>query len=190
MFATYTRKKEGNQIRLTFEEEISLAGCNKGIIPKLLKEKLSKDDRPPLAWTLPIARYYNNFDQTVIIDIKPNSKDETVFCELDAVFGFSHEEWSPVMFRLRQLFNAYTEDLRIDKENFIYPSDTEIIYTLSYLTGSFHNGDLIGKWVYPGSSSTNSVLLWSDAISFFNKQIEKFDPGFLDRSYKCIISQR
>jgi len=193
MFSLYDRYQCAERIRLKFCRRISLAGCNSGIVPAMLKQVLDLNDSPPLGWQLPIAGEYHKRNQSVIIDMKPNNGAEIVLCELDKVFGFSHPGWSPIMFRLAQMYNQNVDDddMDFDKQDFVCPPDDEleIIYTMSYLKGSFKEGKLDGTWVFPGRSSTNGLMLWPDAMTFFCEQIEKCDPGFLDKKTNFIKSQ-
>jgi len=188
MYALYNIKNDNGQTSLEFLKKISLAGCNHGIIPNLLKEKISKDQNPPIGWTINVSDYYNEKEQTVIIDIKPKNKrySEVFLCELDKIFGFSYKEWSPIMYRLKRLYSDISPE-KLNKNNFIYPKEPEIIYTMLYLSGSFKNGQLTGTWNYPGPSPTNALLLWSEAMTFFFKNVEKNDSDFLREKIKTII---
>jgi len=187
MYSIYDRQNSNGLTQLKFSKKISLAGCNVGLIPNLLKEKLTAKDTPPIGWTLFIADNFNKKSQSVIIDIKPNNTEnsEVFLCELDTVFGFSYIEWTPIMYRLKLLYSNKSPE-ELDKTNFIYPDNIEIIYTMLYLAGSFKNGQLTGKWIYPGRSSTNALLLWSEAMTFFHQQVKKHDPDFLNENIKTI----
>jgi hypothetical protein len=191
MYAVYDRYSQDQKIKLKFARKISLAGCNFGIIPAMLKEKLDFSDNPPLGWELSIAEDYHKNNQSIIIDIKPNNAEEIVLCELDRVFGFSHFGWSPIMLRLVQFYNDYATDVEINKHDFICPEEDqhEIVYTMSYLAGSFKDGELEGKWIFPGRSSTNALLLWPDAMTFFYEQVERYDPSFLNKKTNFIKIQ-
>lgn len=172
-------------MRLIQEEQTSLAGCNNGIIPIELKEVLSVSDNPPIGWTIPIAEKWNKDNYSVIIDIKPKA-NEIFLCELDTVFGYSYEGWSPIMLRLKLLYNeAISEEF--DKTNFIYPEMPEVIYTMYYLYGSICDGKLTGTWSPPYGTIT-ALLFWPEAMTFFFDQVRKFDPKFLNADFKQIRS--
>lgn len=182
MYAVYNIKNVENKIYLEcYDDEVSLAGINSGIIAAELGNILQAEHKPPLGWKLPIKKIYAAKEQKVIIDIKPSSTDEIVLCEIDSIFGFSYENWSPIMMRLRQLHNQDREE-GFDKYYFEYPAEenTEVIYTMAYLNGSFKDGELHGTWNWPGKSNTNSVLLWPEAMSYFIKQISRLDKKFID----------
>jgi hypothetical protein len=184
MYSWYKREKENEQIRLIWEEQTSLAGCNNGIIANELEEIIKRTDNPPIGWKLPIAEKWNQEDYSLIIDIKPNG-GEIFLCELDSVFGFSFEEWSPVMLRLKSLCSDATiEDL--DKKNFIYPGgESEIIYTMYYLYGSIRDGKLVGTWNPPFGTIT-ALLFSPESMTYFYEQVKKIDPDFLNANIKVI----
>lgn len=96
------------------------------------------------------------------------------------------------MLRIVQLYNHYVEDVQLDKRDFVCPPDDEleIVYTMCYMQGSFKDGELYGRWTFPGQSSTNGVMLWPDAMSFFYRQVEKYNPGFLDKQTNFIKKQQ
>lgn len=165
------------------EDRTSLAGCNNGIIPNELKEIISVSDNPPIGWTIPIADKWNKEDYSVIIDIKPNG-GEVFLYELDRVFGFSYEGWSPIMLKLKLLYNDTTKD-EVDKSNFIYPENPEVIYTMYYLYGSIRDGKLTGTWSPPYGTIT-ALLFWLDAMTFFVEQVKKFDPDLLTTDFKML----
>lgn len=143
MYSLYERISDTTQLRLKFKEQIKLAGCNWGIIPNLLADKLKPTDNSPIGWTLDISGHYNKNNKSVIIDIKPNNKTPEVFlCELDKVIGFTYDEWTPIMYRLNILFSGL-QSKDLDKTSFTYPDTTETIYTMLYLYGSFKNGELV-----------------------------------------------
>jgi hypothetical protein len=185
VYSWYKREDSTEQIRLIWEEQTSLAGCNNGVIASELKEALKPADNPPAGWTLPIAEKWNQEDYALIIDIKPKS-GEVFLCELDRVFGYSFEDWSPIMLRLKLLYSGLThEDL--DKKSFIYPEDPEIIYTMLYLSGSFRDGKLVGTWNPPFGTIT-AVLFEAEAMTYFYGQVKNYDPEFLTAAIKVIES--
>ena len=185
MYSWYKRTNKNGQIHLIWEERMSLAGCNNGIIANELKEIITATDIPPIGWTIPIAEKWNKQDYSVIIDIKPNT-EEIFLCELDRAFGYSFDDWSPIMLRLKLLYNDATKE-DLDKNNFIYPDDTDIIYTMLYLYGSIRNGQLIGTWNPPFGTIT-ALLFWPEAMTFFFEQVKKFDTNFLNAEIKLITS--
>jgi hypothetical protein len=78
-----------------------------------------------------------------------------------------------------------TTHQKLDKNNFFYPDDTEVIYTMLYLYGSIHDGKLVGKWNPPFGTIT-ALLLWPEAMTFFFEQVKKNDPNFLNADINLI----
>lgn len=185
MYSWYKRTNENGELHLIWEEQMSLAGCNNGIIANELKEIITATDNQPIGWTIPIAEKWNKQDYSVIIDIKPNT-EEIFLCELDRVFGYSFKSWSPIMLRLKLLYNDTTKE-DLDKSNFVYPDDTEIIYTMLYLYGSIRDGQLVGTWNPPFGTIT-ALLFWPEAMTFFFEQVKKLDPNFLNAKIKLTTS--
>src|SRR5580700_1758723 len=105
MFATF--KKEAGLDRTTFRagNKISLFGCNEGWIPWLLHEMMPQDQQEPFAWhvrideglALPGVREQFPDAQAIVVDIKPAAKDQFFACELLDVYGYSADEWTPML---------------------------------------------------------------------------------------------
>jgi len=184
MYAWYKRTNENGHIRLLFERQTSIAGCNNGIIASELKEIISPVDNAPFGWTIPIADKWNKEDLSFIVDIKPNAK-EIFLCELDRVFGYCYDGWSPIMLRLKTLLND--EDQGLDKKSFFYTDKTEIIYTMYYLYGSVKNGQLVGTWNPPWGTIT-ALLFWPEAMTFFFEQVKISDNHFLSSKTKLMTN--
>jgi hypothetical protein len=184
----YQRRVVEDKVHLIYEQgnDVSLAGYKNGIIAKRLKELVKKELATPFAWTIPIAKEYHSKNLSVVIDIKPNSSDEFFFCELDTVFGVCYDGWTPIMYRLKRIFEY--EQRGRDENHFIYDGvGYETIYTMLYLKGSFKDGEFDGNWIYPVRSSTNALLLWPEAASFFYKKIGQFDPQFINSDILEIV---
>ncbi|MGB8656423.1 MAG: hypothetical protein WCE90_01395 [Candidatus Zixiibacteriota bacterium] len=129
MYAIYQQVCEEGKLKLKlFEKDISLAGFKVGIIPNLLKSKLTQSDNEPHPWHLPILDIYKSQAKSVIIDIKPKNRkeDSILICELTDVFGYSDRLWTPILFRLNTLFVDLPSG-EIDKLCFEYPNDPGFI---------------------------------------------------------------
>ncbi len=176
MYAWYTRTIDKGQVRLEFEEQTSIAGCNNGIIASELRQVIGPKDSYPFGWTIPIADKWNKENYSFIVDIKPKAGGEVFLCELDRVFGYCYDGWSPIMLRLKTLLN--TNELT-DKMNFVCSDDSGIIYTMYYLYGSVKNGQLVGTWSPPFGTIT-ALLFWPEAMTFFVEQVKQFDNYFLN----------
>jgi hypothetical protein len=117
------------------------------------------------ALALPDVRAEYPKATAILIDIKPSAKDSFVLCELLDVYGYSADEWTPMLWRMRVLANAGPKDNHL--EDFDAPNDGAIIYNFVYAMGSVTDGVPSGKWTAPRPGSTNGVLLWPDALKYF-----------------------
>lgn len=183
MYAIYDKIKQNSNQYSTFAKEISLAGCNVGIIPKHLREKLQPAQTAPIQWELNIENIYSASEKSIIIDIKPNRKDQVLMGELTHVFGDSYkgsEPWTPVLFRLKIVayFNELSDIENFNKQVFRPHRNPDVVYTMGHLRGSVFKGDLIGTWS-PGRGSLNSLLLWSSTLNYFVSSIRKTDPDLI-----------
>lgn len=175
MFALYKKTINENIIKYTFEDTISIFGCNVGYIPKMLRGIIKKTANEPYEWQLLISDALTKMgidDRSIIIDVKPKDHKEVLLCELIHVYGFSLNEWTPALFKLRCLIEDEPVD-SINKESFIIENFKQInnIITFTSFAGSVKNGTLTGTWNPPSPSPTNSVLLWPDIIEYFKKFI-------------------
>jgi len=48
-----------------------------------------------------------------------------------------------------------------------FNENAEIIYSLLYMQGDFHDGKVRGTWNAPRPSSTNTPLLWPETFEYF-----------------------
>lgn len=185
MYALYSRVCENNQVKLEYADSECLAGCNSGVVARELKKVLKPTDNSFMGWKIPIAKIYNADGEAFVIDLKPKS-DEVLICELDTVYGYSYENWSPIMLRLRIL----STDEEIDKQKIVYSENkSEFIYTVLYLNGSIKDGKLTGKWIIPFGTVTG-LLFWSEAMTFFFEQVKLTDPSFLSHQVRMIENLR
>ena len=174
MFATF--KKEVGPDRTTFRlgEQVKLFGCNEGWIPWFVKLFMPPGQNEPYAWhvnvqealALPEVRKERPNGDAIIVDIKPATKGWFFVCELQDVYGYSADEWTPMLWRLRVLEiggNEKTNHL----EDFDAAHGGEIIHEFLYAMGGVSEGTPSGKWTAPAPSSTNGVLLWPKPLEYF-----------------------
>jgi hypothetical protein len=185
----YDAKVIGNSTHLRWHgEETSLAGCNNGCIVRELRKIIRSEINPPIGWTLPISEIYRKSNQAFVIDLNPNGKESNL-AELESVFGFSYlgdPGWSPVLLKLNGLTNGWSKD-DFDEDDFEYiTAQAEVMYTFLYLRGSFFNGEITGTWNFPAPSSTNSLLLYPEAMSFLFEMVKTHSPDFLSQKFQIL----
>lgn len=190
MYELFNRHSTAIGERFTFAAVTNLFGCRVGKIPSLLLRQTAAAQDEPYAWHIDIRRALTGPDgpsQSLIISLKPrNSRPNLSLYEVLDVWGYSANGWTPAMLRLRGLY--------IDEDPAVVanPADFEIeltkndvpIYSMLYLDGSISKGKLTGRWTAPRASSTNSVLLWPEALSYFFAMIQDRTPGVLTADWR------
>jgi hypothetical protein len=173
VFYFYQKMPEGNAHRYSMGEETSLFGCNVGFIAKSLGEILHpSDSEPNFCWHLSVQAAIERLgrrDQTLVIDLMPNADPPNLsLYEVADIWGYSDHGWTPIMLHLRALF-IEADPAQHDKRDFVRQASDieEPIFSMTYLKGSVRQGKICGKWLPPGPSSTNSVLLWPEVFDYF-----------------------
>ena len=186
MYASYLRSRVGErQSRYQFQKQISLFGCNKGIIPKLLRAKIPHGQGEPFCWHVDVVEELGSCagweGSTLVIDLKPKQNDKSLsLYEVMDAWGYCNCNWSPILLRLNGLF-VEQDPASINREDFVR-NDEEIdgpIYEFLYLNGSVKEGELVGKWTAPPVSPTNAALLWPDTLRYFVECIQACTPEVL-----------
>ena len=186
MYARYIRTRIGaDTTRYEFREQVSLFGCNNGLIPCLLRSKTPAAQGEPYLWHVDVVHELGNLpdyhNSTLLIDLKPKqNKSNLSLYEVMDVWGYSSFGWSPILLRLNGLF--VDEDPALTQRHDFSRNDTEVdgpIYEFLYLAGSVNEGKLTGTWNTPPVSSTNAALLWPDTLNYFIRCIRACTPDIL-----------
>jgi hypothetical protein len=180
MYYLYEVINEPPQRHFTRLEKTHLFGCNVGKIHQMLSQQLCGTENEPYSWHLPVEELLVPAKQALIIDLKPNNKEpNTVLSlyEVRDVWGYSAFGWTPGMMRLRGV-SIDGEPPISDAEDFAVEPipGNDSVYTFLHFDGTIRAGKLEGKWTAPRRSSTNSALLWPNAIEYFIKQIRETTP--------------
>jgi len=186
MYARYKKNYvSSDEINYQLLEEISLFGCNVGLIPNLLRKKTNLNQNEPYLWHLNIehelnlSRDYAN--STFIIDLKPKQiKTNLSLYEILDVWGYSDSTWTPILLHLNGLFVDANPNT-VNRNNFTISTKNieKPIYEVLYIDGSVSKGQLVGKWTAPPSSPTNAALLWPETLKYFFKCIQERSPSLL-----------
>jgi hypothetical protein len=172
MFGLYSRTENKSSTLYRFKKQINLFGCNVGFIPKMVSKCRLKKVTSAQTWYVDVHECLNSLgigNTSLLIDIKPNRTDELFICELINIWGYSYKVWTPVLFQLKEL--CYDNVSRKEAKTFLRLSkktEPTIIYSFLHMHGGIWRGKLFGKWSPPGPSSTNSTLLWPDALNYFH----------------------
>lgn len=180
MYLLYEKTERADCTDYVYKNDVSLFGCNVGYIPKLLQQQLTRFGQKtpePYEWHLNIPTSLQQEGQdnmTLMIDLKPKQSHNVSLYELMDVCGYSSSGWTPVMLCLRGIL--------VDEDPAKYPkkcfsqSNSKIdkyIFSMMYLHGSVKDGNIEGKWITPGPSSTNAVLLWPETLKYFSEKAKE-----------------
>ncbi len=183
MYFIYRVSSRSGQAEYVHVQEAHIFGCNKGVVPNLLRRRLSKDMSEPLFWHIDLIADLPTLygpEARLVIDLKPNSNSELALFELLDVWGHSESEWTPAMFRLRGLIvEGQKSEL---KEGRFTPHDEDLhktIYSFVYFAGTIKQGSIEGTWTAPRASPTNSALLWPETLRYFVRSIRTVTPEVL-----------
>jgi len=176
MYYIYKEEMEDNKVLFRQIKVTHLAGCTNGLIAKYLKKTINNSVTEPYAWHIASDKLFKTLclpGNILVIDIKPNSKEELSLFKIKNIWGYSSSGWTPIMLELKIIVhNKNPDDYNresVEPENY---EESDSVFTLLYLKGTIRNGKLEDKWIFPGRSSTNSVLLWPDARDYFISKMQ------------------
>ncbi len=116
-------------------------------------------------------------NSAVIIDLKPDAARNVSLYEIEDVWGFSNEDWTPLALRLRPLFvdHKHKNPDRF-KRRFPMPSEKAIgdnggaIHEFLYAS---HREGIDGPWRWGRNGVVNAALLWPDTFEYFVSSIRE-----------------
>jgi hypothetical protein len=115
-------------------------------------------------------------NHALIIDLKPDTIENISLYEVQDVWGFSNEEWTPLALRLKPLFVDHKDNAPDRfKKSFSMPSAQSIsdnggaIHEFLYAS---HNEGIEGRWRWGRNGVVNATLLWPDAFEYFVSSIQ------------------
>lgn len=173
----YNVQSVDNFDHFTLKNTISLLGSNSGKLTWAIRDKRIVWDAPDQGWSLDVSKNWREWDEKIVIDLKPNHATQVFLVELTDAYGFNHRDgWTALLYRLKILHKA-SDKTTFNKQQFSVDTNikAEIIYTHAYALGYISNGQLIGKWS-PPHGNTTGLLLGPEAYRFFNQKMNK-DEG-------------
>ena len=105
----------------------------------------------------------------IVIDLKPKVKGNVSLFRLCDVWGYSHDEWSPLALRLESIFaDLKVEDPSDFKQDFIAPPGKpdqvgEYLYVQGGLTSGTWNWGMVGR--------VNGALMWPEALEYLSSNL-------------------
>ncbi|MGA8214872.1 MAG: hypothetical protein WB799_14845 [Candidatus Sulfotelmatobacter sp.] len=177
MFLLYKVTKTPPSCRFDLLRETHLFGCNKGFVPRYLRSVLPADANEPYKWHFKTADALHALEpdaDAFVIDLKPNNKKNASRYEVREFAGYSDNDWTPAMLKMGALLVDQDAD-KYPRESFVLSQcdGLDEVITFLHFSGSVKDGSLVLKWVAPGRSSTNSVLLWPEVFNYFCSQLRQ-----------------
>lgn len=178
MYAMYKRHTDGVRWHYRYLRKICLFGCHAGQIPKLMLQEAPSGQTEPYQWRLDVPAALarpGKPDSTIIINLKPSQQHKNLsLYEVLGVWGYTNNEWTPVMMHLRGLF-VDADPRGINAQDFAIDDATiqEPIFSVTYMQGGLKDGKLTGPWTAPPRSPTNGALMWPEVMEYFWEEAKK-----------------
>ena len=178
MYYSYEKLEAANQYGFKrMESSVSLFGCKVGLIPNYLRRTTQPRNGELGAWSIEVPRMFEQQPKAgaaaLMMHLNPNDKVKVLLYEIRRVWGYSNDDWTPIMLESVPLLDDLWTDINIDQ--FSMPrSEYEAlprIYSFLYLNGTVKDGKLVGKWTAPGPASANTPVLYPHVLSYFMSEI-------------------
>jgi len=171
MFLLYKITKTPPTCRFDLLRTTNLFGCNVGLVARYLRRIIPSDANQPYGWHFRVSDALRELEPTAdafVIELKPNEDGNASRYEVLEVAGYSANNWTPAMMKLRALL-VDENTAEYPREAFVLNRSNELdeVITFLHFRGSIKDGSPSDKWLPPGQSSTNSTLLFPDALSYF-----------------------
>ena len=162
-------------------KEISLAGAN-GPIATFVRNQTTKTTRSPFEWDMRESDLITALGypppevkgHSIIIDLKPRDKTHAHLYHLQEIWGFSYDDWTPILLRLEELAVKSKASIQnIKKEFSVSKKLSDPVFEFLYLRGGLRSD----AWPWGPVGSVNGVLLWPDALHYFISEIVKKGIG-------------
>jgi len=180
----YIYERDENESQFIFERKMLFEALPRKIIQPKLDEINKISDIEEYKWSLSvdeiqqlILSIYDTLKTdkkyVIVIDLKPNNSKKAVsLFQIENIFGYSYEDWTPLCLELRTVHdmidvpNLEKQKLHIE----VKKSDFQKrIYEFLYIRKGLKSGTL--NWGMTGS--VNAPLLWPEVLKYFlNECIE------------------
>jgi len=177
MFLLYKVTKTAPTCRFDLLRTTHLFGCKVGLVARYLRGVIPANANQPYPWNFKVADALRALEpdaDAFVIDLKPNEDGNASRYEVLEVMGYSGNEWTPAMMKMRALL-VDEKTAEYPREGFVISQCSELkeVITFLHFSGSIKNGTLSDKWLPPGQSSTNSTLLFPEAFNYFCNQMNR-----------------
>jgi len=157
------------------DHKVPLSGKN-GPFYKYVSQLITGDEEE-LYWDMTESQILSELgvehteNAAIVVDLKPNVKDNVSLFRIRRVWGISHPEWSPIAVQLETLFIDWaTTEADKMKMDFKEPENRNLVHEFLYLRG----GTSSGGWSWGQVGSVNAALLWPDDFNHFARCIQPY----------------
>ena len=158
-------------------KQIKVAGSD-GPISLYVREQ-NRHGELPFAWHMTEQELLTKLNvspqnHALVIDLKPSMKNNVSLCRLKHIWGFSYNEWTPMLVRLETLFMDKKENNPTGfKQQFNdRNAQKDYVHEFLYLQGGVKEG----TWNWGMVGRVNGALLWPDALDYFIGELKKARP--------------
>lgn len=102
-----------------------------------------------------------------IQDVLQNPQRRAHLQEILDIYGFSGSGWTPMMWKLRVVYEGEPPANRLTDE-WQFDPETDVVHEFLYLRCD-HNG---GNRAFGPNGRYNATLLWPDALRYFMKHMD------------------
>ena len=113
----------------------------------------------------------------LVIDLKPNAEQNLSLYQIEHIWGWTIQSWTPIALRLRPLFTDFkVQDATEAKKQFELPSDKELadigspVHEFLY----FWHKNPLSTWNWGLVGHVNGALLWPDVFDYFVERIKGY----------------
>jgi hypothetical protein len=107
MYWLYSRETSDGNTTYKKLRSTKLFGSRKGIVAELLRSKILPQQDEPYEWNVDVRKDFAKTGRpnySLVIDVKPKNKSpELLFHELLDVWGYSANDWTPILLRLKEI---------------------------------------------------------------------------------------
>lgn len=171
-FMLYREQETPEAPTFEYVRNIQIAGTG-GPLYRLVSQNASLNETSR-SWHVTEREIIQAIDESagnhaLIIDLKPRVRKNVSLYRLRDVWGYSHDEWSPLALRLEGIFvDHQTDDPVQFKQRFVQPSGRpdhvgEFLYIQGGLTGGSWNWGMVGR--------VNGALMWPDALEYLSSSL-------------------
>lgn len=169
-FFVYQRADDAGKRTWTRVREISLAGTD-GPIARIARPAIRDGtphwhaSGPELLAEIPDSRE----NQDIIIDVKPNVRNNISLYRLVNIWGYSYDIYTPLALQLECLFSDRLENDPVTFKTCFTDSAASKTSLVEFLY--LNAGTKSGTWTWGLSGRVNGALLWKEAFTYFVRSV-------------------